>query len=367
MKELAVLLLFTKCTKSIITCRGLAGEAVDWYAVYKPPSTSNSTAFFYYADSNSKNWTLSSLPISNGKTAIGATLEEFYKYDQKVFVFAYNDHSPSGGVDSYRGHSKGVVVFDKQTGFWLIHSVPKFPKLGSYSYPVTGMKFGQMFLCLTLPLQFLGNVGEHLRYVQATPFSSNLPPFFAERFPVLVNIAKKQSLTKTDTVYTKISKLSTVGGMKLSIFAKHKKFNKDLWFDMVAPNLGTNLAVESWMNGGADDLESTCTDRISVYDVTSVTLPNVFFNSSKDHSKWAVSDTTGGKNMVCVGDLNRQKSQFRRGGGAVCFRHRGLWKILHSTVKSVQPCTNINILSCFSDIFTLALLILLPIILFDIN
>ncbi|KAE9416408.1 hypothetical protein Angca_008192, partial [Angiostrongylus cantonensis] len=330
-----------------ISCRGLVGEPVDWYVVYKPPTTSKSAAKFYYVDSAHSTWTLAPRTISDEGVVVGATLQEYYRRDQRSFIFAYNDDSPSGRVDSYRGHSKGVVVFDEDTGFWLIHSVPNFPRSGSYSYPPTGLKFGQMFLCLTLPIRVLGDVGEQLRYVQATPFFSQLPSFFSERFPVLVNIVKKQSLSKSDTVFTRVGQLITAGGMLVKTFAKHKKFNRDLWFDLVAPGLGTNLAVESWLNGGANDLESVCTERTSVYDVTSVMLPDISFNSSMDHSKWAVSDTSGGMNVICVGDLNRQKSQFRRGGGAVCFRHRNFWNTLHTTVKSVQPCNSKNTHSYF--------------------
>ncbi|XGW23966.1 hypothetical protein V3C99_005849 [Haemonchus contortus] len=343
MKQAVVLLLLIGYAKARITCRGLNGEPVDWFVVYKPPTSSRSPSQFYYADGDRSNWTLGPLPITATTTAVGATLGEFYESNKKNFIFAYNDDSPTGKVDSYRGHSKGVTVFDEDTGFWLIHSVPNFPSLGSYSYPATGIKFGQTFLCLSLPTRFLGDVGEHLRYLQATPFFYNLPNQFSERYPVLVNIVKKQSIPKSTTHFTRVAQLSTIRGMPLRSFSKHKKFNKDLWFDLVGPELGTNLAVESWLNGGADDLESICTRGISIYDVSVVGLPDISFNSSRDHSKWAVADTNGRTSIVCVGDLNRQKSQFGRGGGAVCFQHHGLWTTFHNSVKSVQPCGRKNI------------------------
>ncbi|KAK6052520.1 deoxyribonuclease II [Cooperia oncophora] len=216
------------------------------------------------------------------------TLKPFYKRNKKQFMFAYNDDSPIGKAKSYRGHSKGVVVFDDETGFWMIHSVPNFPPLGSYSYPESGMKFGQIFLCLSLSTEFLEDIGDHLRYVQATPFFSNLPRKFSKRFPILVSIVKKQSLPKSAKQFARVGQLSTI---------------QDLWLDLVAPELDTSLDVESWLNGAADDLDSTCTRRTSIYDVSAVNLPDVSFDSSRDHSKWAVADKGGRKSIVCVGDL----------------------------------------------------------------
>lgn len=78
---------------------------------------------------------------------------------QDVFYIMYNDAHPGNKSDSHRGHAKGAAFFDGNTGFWLIHSVPKFPNPDKYDYPDSGYNNGQSFLCITLRTESLTNLG----------------------------------------------------------------------------------------------------------------------------------------------------------------------------------------------------------------
>lgn len=56
----------------------------------------------------------------------------------------------------------GVVVFDKQQGFWLVHSTPHFPPPkteGGFSYPSSGINNGQNFICVTYPFERFQMIG----------------------------------------------------------------------------------------------------------------------------------------------------------------------------------------------------------------
>lgn len=58
----------------------------------------------------------------------------------------------------------GVVLFDKERGFWLVHSTPHFPpskSAGEFSYPSTGVINGQNFLCVTYPLELFQTIGKN--------------------------------------------------------------------------------------------------------------------------------------------------------------------------------------------------------------
>ena len=71
--------------------------------------------------------------------------------DSALFKLLYNDEHPDGNTSFTAGHTKGVVALGDRRGFWLVHSVPKFPpEAGKYGYPRTGHMYGQTFLCITL-------------------------------------------------------------------------------------------------------------------------------------------------------------------------------------------------------------------------
>lgn len=53
------------------------------------------------------------------------------------------------------------------------------------------------------------------------------------------------------------------------------------------------------------------------------------YRYTKDHSKVAI---TQNKKFVCVSDINRQKSQYQRGGTALCFENVPLWTGIRRTM-----------------------------------
>lgn len=80
---------------------------------------------------------------------------------QNTFHLLYNDDPPRLKSNSYKGHAKGVVLFDSKSGFWLIHSVPNFPPKKYYEYPSSGIRYGQSFLCVSFQTTELGKIGKY--------------------------------------------------------------------------------------------------------------------------------------------------------------------------------------------------------------
>ncbi|EJW81143.1 deoxyribonuclease II family protein [Wuchereria bancrofti] len=127
------------------SCKNRNGKSVDWFVGYKQPKKASQTypgATFHYADNDFKEWG----PAENLKSPKNAIAELFYLF--------YNDQAPVNEKKSHgnRAHAKGVAIFGNTSGFWLVHSVPKFPSLKRYSYTENGQTYGQSFLCVTLKM-----------------------------------------------------------------------------------------------------------------------------------------------------------------------------------------------------------------------
>ena len=125
-------------------------EPVDWFIVYKFPRLShsidpfvaNGTGYIYLDSSSSLDqWHFSTQGIDSPSSLTGLTLAPLYKSKEYSYIF-YNDQPPNIPISMLYGHSKGVLAFEDvtQTGFWLVHSVPRFPQIveQGYGYPDSG-------------------------------------------------------------------------------------------------------------------------------------------------------------------------------------------------------------------------------------
>lgn len=77
----------------------------------------------------------------------------------------YNDQPPNQPYTEKDGHTKGIVAGNSEGGFWLVHSLPKFPLVNvtTYGYPKSGTMYGQSFLCISMEQQVLDSVGNYLK------------------------------------------------------------------------------------------------------------------------------------------------------------------------------------------------------------
>ncbi|ESO93151.1 hypothetical protein LOTGIDRAFT_206546 [Lottia gigantea] len=323
-------------------CLDLHGKPVDWFIVYKlpflrhniDPMLKNGDGH-YYMDPNVPNFQLSKYSLNSTTHAIYHTLQQFYtsKNRSKSDFFAlYNDWSPQKHENTKHGHTKGMVLFDQKKGFWLVHSVPRFPgyKDEGYYWPHSALDFGQSLLCMTYNSNVIDEIGKQFLFNYPRFYERWMPPGMQLKYP---NMWKALNFGVSSTTNHTVSFKSSMG-TTFTVFAKSGTFGQDLYSSLVAPHYKADMWTETWQNG-QDKLPSNCTSSFKVLNVKWIKFQeNVQFEEEKDHSKWGV--TSNG--YVCIGDINRMGTQFRRGGGTVCFNNTAVWKNFMSLITKLDEC-----------------------------
>ncbi|XP_057691048.1 deoxyribonuclease-2-alpha isoform X2 [Corythoichthys intestinalis] len=335
---------------SPISCYNDRGEATDWFYMYKLPKEHGTASGLRYflLDRGGADWAPGQGDINDTSGALGRTLGQLYTQTEVAYIL-YNDQEPQPPplrpIHHRGGHTKGVLLLDTTQGFWLIHSTPYFPAspraMGGYSYPDSGVHYGQNFLCVTFPLKSFQTIGEQLQINQPNVYSCDVPPSFAAAVPALAAACHKNG-TWVPPANRSVA-LTSVGGTRFVDFAKGAAFNDDLYHSWVAPALRSDLLVQYWNRSGGI-LPSDCSLGWKVLGVTRVSPSgSPAYNHTKDHSKWAVSlgpavfDSEGG-GWLCVGDINRNRAEEKRGGGTLCQRDAAVWKAYRTAAVDFQPC-----------------------------
>ncbi|TRY82732.1 hypothetical protein DNTS_005489 [Danionella cerebrum] len=325
----ALLLLHVSAVSSSISCQDDQGTPVDWFYLYKLPHLPRQPVEdglkYIFMEGQSEGWIDGKTLLNDTRSAVGRTVGPLYEGGEVGYVL-YNDQPPdqelSGAAGGSCGHTKGVLVFDKQQGFWLVHSTPHFPppnSAGQYSYPHSGASNGQNFICVTYPFErfqtivedilstLAGTVGEQLKINQPHVYDCSVPVSLASAVPALSHLCKqsepKLNSTSSSLPSNRSVSLLSLTGTEFISFAKGASFSSG--------------------------------ERIT-------------FKATEDHSKWAVS-TRASSGWVCVGDINRDKAEENRGGGTVCRKDDVVWKAYRTAALQCQSCGG-ETQSCEQDI-----------------
>ena len=321
-------------------CKDEGGNSVDWWAAMKYPGGTT----YAYADVNSPSFKLSSNDMkSSSSNSLAETLNQVYKGSSKSIGYAmYNDESPNGDKwGTAWGHFKGVVATDKNNGFWLVHSAPRFPNNvadGYDGFPDFASRYGQSFLCVSLDTENVNTVGIQMQMARGHVYDSNVPSFINSSMPDLADAIGGKHVTSG--TFTSKKTISTRGGNKFLSFMKAHQWGKELYESFVAPTLGAGVYAETWQNGvGATPSYCNTSYAYNALNVNEVQMEDgTTWTNSRDHSKWCVTMDRDVK-VSCIGDINRQHGQLGRGGGTLCFQdNEDMWQSMLNMVKEVKPC-----------------------------
>ena len=357
-----------------------SGDPVTWWFAYKMPAAvyacqsdpssyepvagdrvgadaNDGYRYLYYEPGGKLALSPNSLaPGGKSPGAVTRTLLQLWNPDRPstdVAWIAYNDEAPKSsdlddagvsgtGYDtnsSSWGHNKGVLAVDlaKKTGFWLIHSYPRWPVQGQSTFPSMKekdrLRYAQTFICMSIAdLDTIENIAGMLRgYHEPQIIHSNMPDGAASALPTLAALIQEN--TRTDsTKGPPVNRSTSAGELTIQakcqgqksatfrLFAKGPRWGKAFWSDLVSHRLGVDLDVETWRRVTKTDPIAPAEDGDGheVSDGYAICAPDVnwYFRESEDHGKWAVGKPDGSA-VASVGDINRQISQEKRGGGAV--------------------------------------------------
>jgi len=260
-----------------------------------------------------------------------------------VFFFFKKEESPDNVEHESYGHTKGGLAFGSTSGFWMIHSVPRFPDLTiPYIYPKEETEYGQSFLCMSYQTEEFNDITSQFLVAKPWVFEANAPNSVISKVPNIQAVISQNWITASANHTVS---LTTSGGSNFISFAKNEKWDNYLYEGFVEPYFNTGMWVESWMNGpDKDKMPTFCKGSSYAYDcinVREVQLPSgPDYKETKDHSKWAIS-TSSSASVVCVGDINRQYSQSNRGGGTACMQNSDVWGEFKSLIASADSCPSL--------------------------
>jgi len=318
---------------SAVSCLDESGESVDYFSMMKY----NNAAEYDYLDASSTSYKPSSNSLeSTTEGALALTLDQVYSGHSSLNYAMWNDEDSSGSTHGSRAHSKGVIAYDEDGGFWLTHSVPRYPNTVSEGKAdLPDYKYGQSFLCLTLSASKFETVAKQMQIVFPYVYDSALNYDDSGSFADFVNgIADKDTQLSTETI-------TTAGRRSFTHYAKNKDNDVDI-YEVIAADLKKPIYAETWMNGEtSNQMPSYCDGSYTVEDVTVVqsSSTDTTWKETQDHSKWLVTKSTS-SGTGCIGDLNRQYSQSSRGGGMLCYSTSSFVEALNDRVDEYSSCSS---------------------------
>lgn len=328
-----------------ISCKNEAGDPVDWFVMYKLPRKKigevGTGVDYMYLDSDMESWHMSKFMVNTTQGALGKTLSQLYSgqaYESNSSVYTiYNDAPPSTKYSVKCGHTKGMMLFDRSQGFWLSHTIPHFPSFPEkgYIYPQSGKANGQTALCVSYKYEQFLLIVKQLIYMNPWFFNCSVPSAFLPDFKQLSQLCEGNKLSiDTDR---RIQNLVSAKGEKFVSFAKSSLFVDDIYTGWVAQRLAVDLLVETWQTKGRA-MSSNCSLSHYTMNISRIrSLGPTLFLSQHDHSKWCVSQDHEAQ-LICLGDLNREKAQMWRGGGLTCSKHPVIYKAFRQLVDQYISC-----------------------------
>ncbi|MEW5319737.1 MAG: hypothetical protein WDW38_010871 [Sanguina aurantia] len=250
----------------------------------------------------------------------------------------YNDEDPySRSEHQSSAHAKGVLAFSATpsasgpldpssvTGFWITHSIPKFPS-ANFTLPdwhriqPSQTVYGQHALCLSLAPDGIDSVAASLLTSHAFVYNHSSAGFGPILRYLLPNVKRLLDgrFPRTHSVYDSplavtltltgsgSSSSSTAPPSPWRLMSKPPALSLPFHEAVLEARLGVGMEWQTWQRGAGGRLPSTCPPQ-GLYPYNSLNIrvlglqaAGIVWPSTSDHSKWGVSLPPGsGANSAC--------------------------------------------------------------------
>ena len=305
--------------------------------------------YFYYKES-SGGFVKSSNDITKGNDAIGTTLKSIYdsnNEDNESYGMWNDQPTKEKAASASYAHSKGVIHFDEDQGYYLIHSMPAFPSAQEFGYQyLSSETYGQTFMCMTMKSDQFEELGKDLMVMHPYFYDFHIPEDIEKIAP---SVADAMNHVEDKETMTRSTVLETIDGRSLTHFSRSRYWGHGLYEELVADALDSDVATDTWQNGAKKNVMPTycggdANHTHTIANVVSVEFGTDEWTSTKDHAKWAI--TTDGFEVKkdkdsawgCIGGVNRQFSQAKRGGATMCYKDSEFNAALFNSVTEFEPC-----------------------------
>ncbi|XP_023554834.1 deoxyribonuclease-2-beta isoform X3 [Octodon degus] len=232
----------------------------------------------------------------------------------------------------------GALLWNRVQGFWVIHSVPRFPPIAEegYDYPATGRRNGQSGICVTFKYNQYETIDSQLLVCNPNIYSCSIPATFHQELVHMPQLCTRFRPSKIPVRY--LTTLQSAQGQTFLHFAKSDSFLDDIFAAWIAQQLKTHFLTETWQRK-RQELPSNCSLPYHVYNIKAIKVSRQsYFSSYQDHAKWGISQKGTKDHWTCIGDLNRSPHQAFRSGGFICTQNRNIYQAFQKLVLYYEDC-----------------------------
>jgi deoxyribonuclease-2 len=336
---LCIIQIFSKPVN--FACRDPNNSIVDWYVIMLLPTSAHpekKLVYMYYDEKTGPNQyefdAKTFPPIRDTQEVDDMTPKN------KVNFFFWNDDTSTEDKSSsaYPGkaHSKGALVYNKDSGYFLMHSLPRFPRRTAenkfvYELPDNAGIYAQHFLCISTDLENNLKIVDTLNIINPQLIIKNGEEDNVSENESVTKLIKNRSDPELD--HFKVTVVKSIGNRNFIFFSRSKNEEK-LQFDHHIPKFyEDDFYIETWTKPSL--LEPICDGLYKAFNVKSLKFGNISYTNSKEHAKWSVAAK---KDISCFGDLNRTKQVTVRGGNVVCIKDKKLAKLMRNAITDSEDC-----------------------------